>query len=289
MTEETTTPDTTTPPAADTAGVCEPAQKGETTVGRFLIGTAWQLAAMAATAVQTVTAVEMSNRQFEIAQRYYQISRSWKDWYNEGFAPLEDMELDEVMTEALAVPHYDVAEGRAAGRAKGMLAKAMRDGLRCTSQYDTGLRRYLLRRGAEGYGAALGNALALGYRNERSRVEALKALRWKHKLVAALRGRNIMSQSASFGLLAANIYGSLAQQAGKIAGEYMTFLGYARDRFETIFPGKEPVRGTRSPATDRNDPAYIRERDATVESLRLKLWLDDWRDRSKDWRQWNSF
>jgi hypothetical protein len=286
---EPTTPDTTTPPAADAAGPCEPAQKGETTLGRFLVGTAWQLAALAATAVSTVTAVEMANRQFEIAQRYYQISRSWKDWYNEGFAPLEDMELSEVMTEALAVPHYDVAEGRASGLAKTMLDDALRQGLRCTSQYDTGLRRCIIRKGAEGYGAVVGNALALGYRNERNRVEALKVLRWKHKLIAALRGRNMAGQSVAFGVLAANIYGSLAEQAGKIAGNYMTFLGWARDRFDTVYPGKEPVRGTRAPVTDRNDPAYVRERDATVESVRLKLWLDDWRHRSKDWRQWNSF
>jgi hypothetical protein len=221
---------------------CAPVKTGPTDSGRVAIGVAWQAAAAALTLLNTVTAIEMADKQFDLANRYYQIARSWKDWYDQGFVPLENAELEEVMNEPLPEPRYDVAAGRAAAEAKKILDDNVRTALRCTNQYATGLRQKIARDGAAIYEGTVAAALSLGYRNERTRVELMKDRRWKRKEAAAMRGRDMAAQNVVFGRLAGSIYGDLGRQAGIMAGDWMFILGYGRERLETLY-ADHPANG----------------------------------------------
>jgi hypothetical protein len=195
--------------------------------------------------VNIATASELASKQFALAQKYYRIAREWRDWYNRGFVPLEDKELDEIWAEGKRAPFFDAAAGRASVTAKAAFRGRMEEALRCTHQYATGLRQAMLKDGirvmAEGVAAAEG----MGLRNERAHVEVMNDLRWKHREAAVMRGRNMAASNVVYGQLAAGIYGDLANQAGKAAGGYVRFIGYARERLTTMYPGMTAYRNGR--------------------------------------------
>lgn len=226
---------------------------GPTDSGRVAIGVAWQLAAAALAAVNTVTSAELASRQFDLAQRYFNIARAWRDWYNLGFVPLEDKELDEIWAERRHEPLYDAAAGRASVTAKLMFRGKIEEAARCTHQYATGLRQALVADGlkllAEGVAATEG----MGLRNERAHAEAMDSLRWNHRMVAVQRGRGLMAVAAGYGQLAAGIYGSLSNQAAQAAGSYARFIGYAQERIRTMYPGRDGGDGE-GPGKDITNP-----------------------------------
>jgi hypothetical protein len=211
-------------------------EPGPTDSGRMAIALAWQIAAAALAAVNVVTSSQLAAKQFALAQRYFRIAREWRDWYNRGFVPLEDMELDEIWAEGLHDPYYDAAAGRAAATAKLAFADKVEAALRCTDQYATGLRQALLKDGSRLLAESAAAAEGMGLRNERAHVEAMNDMRWKHREAAVMRGRNMAASNVAYAQLASGIYGDLANQAGQAAGGYMRFIGYAQERLKTMYP-----------------------------------------------------
>jgi hypothetical protein len=215
---------------------CKQGKTGVSDRGKLAVGIVWQVASAALAAANIATSAHMAAKQFDLARRYYQISRNWRDWYNEAFVPLEDMELDEVTGLKKAEPHYDMAVGRAQVLARIGLAGQPRAALRCLPAHAVGLRTTIAVEASKALGAALASTGQLGWRNERARVAARDDLRWKRLEAVVTRGRSMASENVVYGNLAAGIYGNLAKQAGDAAGGYMRFLAYARNRFEGYFP-----------------------------------------------------
>jgi hypothetical protein len=211
---------------------------GQGDAGRLIMGGLWQAAAAVLAAANAAVSASISNKQFELAQQYYQISRNWRNWYNQAFVPLENQELDEVMALPKETPYYDMAIGRALALGKFIGKNKALMVVKCSSQYEVGARRNALRNVLDETNRVYGAALSQGYRVERTRVDAKNEYNWKKKEIVANRGRDMVAQSVIYGTFAGNIYGSLARQAGQAAGSMMNFVGYAGSRFATIYPNR---------------------------------------------------
>jgi hypothetical protein len=172
----------------------------------------------------------------DLARQYYQIARNWRDWYNSGFAPLEDKELNEVNADVKTEPHYDMAIGRSLALGKALLKNKGYEAIKCYSPYETGAIGEKLRDYAKLSGRVLSASMGLGYRNERNRLMIMEMRRWKRKEVVLARGRDMAGASVLYGSLAGKLFGSLANQAGAAAGGYFSFLGYSRERQKTLYP-----------------------------------------------------
>jgi hypothetical protein len=220
-----------------TQGTACASTRGETDVGRTLIGTIWQVAAAALTVANTAVSASIASKQMELAKDYYQIAKNWRDWYNSGFKPLEDKEIEEVTAEAKVEPFYDIAIGRAIALGKNALKNKAYESIKCLSCYETGAQASRFKKYFEVSNRIIGSAASLGYRNERDRVTARELRRWTRKEQVISRGRDMASSNVSFASIAGKIFGSLAAQAGKAAGGYFGFLGYSQERMPTRYPG----------------------------------------------------
>lgn len=215
---------------------CAPAGTGVTDAGKLVVAAAWQVAAAALAAANIAVSAHLAAKQFELARRYFQIARNWHDWYTTGFIPLEDQEAAEAMGLGKTEPHYDMAVGRAMVLPRLALADQPKAALRCLPCYATGLRSAVVHEAARALDDSLAVNAALGWRNERARVEARNDRRCKRLETVAARGRSISSQNIAYGRLAAGIYGSLSDQAARAARGYLGFIATARSRFRTDNP-----------------------------------------------------
>lgn len=210
---------------------------GETDVGKKAIGVIWDIAAAAFAAYNAYVAIQMAKKQEEIARRYLKISQEHRDWYNQAYVPLEDQELAEVWALEDHPAHYDAAIGRAKALGRFLFRDRLQKRVRCTSQYDTGLRGALLKDEVIAQAVALAAMAGLGFRNEQAHVDAMNDRTWKRKEQTVNRGRDQMADNVQYGKLAAGIYGDLAAQASAGASGALYFLGYSSVREETRYPG----------------------------------------------------
>lgn len=203
---------------------------------RSSFGNILSAAALAAATVNALKALDIAKKEWEMALKYWRIAENWLDYYKDSYAPVEDQELDEALKLPIAEPHYDAAIARARASAWIEFKGKLRDAMRCTSKYCTGLRADMLVRIAEAQGLAVTTAEGLGYRNERAYVEARNDVRWEKRLNTAKRGRDIIADVTALGTASAGIYGSLLDQAWQGLSAAGQYLGYSWNRNETHYP-----------------------------------------------------
>lgn len=214
---------------------CNPVH-GVTNEDRSVFGNILAGAALAAAAANAYKAFDIAYTEWKMAKKYWRIAENWMDYYKDYYAPVENQEIDEAMDLPIAEPHYDAAIARARASAWITFKGKLRDSMRCTSKYCTGLRADMLAQIAMAQGVAVSAAEGLGYRNERAYTETRNDVRWQKRLNTAMRGRDIAGEVTSLGAAAAGIYGSLLDQTwqGLVgAGQY---LGYSDHRLPTGYP-----------------------------------------------------
>lgn len=210
---------------------------GETDSGKAAIGAIWDVAAAAFAAYNAYVAVQMAKKQDAIARRYLNIAKAHRDWYNNGFKPLEDQELAEAWALPETTPNWDTAIGRAKATGRYIFKNRLEARMRGTRPCDTGVRVGVLKDEINIQSVALAAMAGLGMRNERARVDAMNDRRWKRREQVLNRGRDMMADNIMYGTLAVGIYGDMAAQAGKGAAGAMYFLGYSSERKQTAYPG----------------------------------------------------
>ena len=201
-----------------------------------LFGNLLTAAAIASAAYNAAKAVEIATTEWEMAKKYWQISKNWLDYYSGNFAPGEDQELDEAMNLTEEPPGYEAAQGRARTSAMLEFRGLLRKAVRCTSKYCTGLRRDMLLEIMPAQANALAMAEGLGYRNERAYLEARDDVRFSKQLNTAKRGRDIVADNVSLAKTAAGIYGSLFNQAWDGLAGAGQYLGYYAERNQPSYP-----------------------------------------------------
>ena len=201
-----------------------------------LFGNLLTAAAIASAAYNAAKAVEIATTDWEMAKKYWQISKNWLDYYSGNFAPGEDQELDEAMNLTDEPPGYEAAQGRARTSAMLEFRGLLRKAVRCTSKYCTGLRRDMLLEIMPAQANALAMAEGLGYRNERAYLEARDDVRFSKQLNTAKRGRDIVADNVSLAKTSAGIYGSLFNQAWDGLAGAGQYLGYYAERNQPSYP-----------------------------------------------------
>ena len=201
-----------------------------------LFGNLLTAAAIASAAYNAAKAVEIATTEWEMAKKYWQISKNWLDYYSGNFAPGEDQELDEAMNLTEEPPGYEAAQGRARTSAMLEFRGLLRKAVRCTSKYCTGLRRDMLLEIMPAQANALAMAEGLGYRNERAYLEARDDVRFSKQLNTAKRGRDIVADNVSLAKTAAGIYGSLFNQVWDGLAGAGQYLGYYAERNQPSYP-----------------------------------------------------
>lgn len=193
-------------------------------------------AAIGSAAFNAAKAVELAGREWDMAKRYWNISKGWLDYYSDNFAPGEDQEIAEALALKEEPPEYGAAEGRARTSAMLEFRGLLRKAVKCTSKYCTGLRRDMLLDIASAQADALAMAEGLGYRNERAYVEARDDVRFSKRLNTAKRGRDIVADNVSLAKTSAGIYGSLYDQAWNGLAGAGQYLGYYAERNQPAYP-----------------------------------------------------
>lgn len=193
-------------------------------------------AALAAAGYNAYKAYDIAMKEWEMAKKYWQIAENWLNYYKNNFAPVENQEVGEALELQFAEPHYDAARGRARTSAWIQYKGKLRDTLRCTSRYCTGLRADMLQRIMSAQSEAVTLADGLGYRNERAYVEARNDVRWSRRLETAKRGRDIISDVPSLGAASVGIYGSMLDQCWQGLESAGMYLGYSGNRNEPHYP-----------------------------------------------------
>lgn len=216
---------------------------------RTILNYILQAAAVASAAANAAQAIQLAQKEWDLAKRYWRITQNWMDYYQNSYAPVEDQEVREALSLKDETPIYETARGRARTVAWLQFREAFRSAVRCTSKYCTGLRNDMLADLTSAQMDSVAMADGLGYRNERAYIETRSDERFKRQFETAKRGRNMTADSVSFAKAAANIYGNLFDQAWAGLTNAGQYLGYFLNRNDTAYPN-EYMQGR--PAFQRN-------------------------------------
>lgn len=214
---------------------CNP-RHGQTDSGRISVGDVLSGAALVAAGYSAYKAYDIAMQEWDMAKKYWRLAQNWLDYYTDAYAPVEDQEISEALALPIAEPFYEAVRGRARASAWLEFRGKLRDVMRCTSKYCTGLRSDMLTQISIAQATAVALSDGMGYRNERAYVETRNDVRFDKRLNTAKRGRDIIADTTSLGAAAAGIYGDLLDQAwqGLVgAGKY---LGYYSNRNPTSYP-----------------------------------------------------
>lgn len=229
------------------ADACNP-KRGVNDQERGLFGDILSAAALTAAGYNAYKAFDIAQKEWEMAKKYWQIAENWLDYYKDYYAPVENQEVEEALNLKEAEPFYEIARGRARVSAWIEFKGKLRQSMRCTSRYCTGLRADMLLRISDAQAQAVSMADGLGYRNERAYVEARNDVRWEKRLNTAKRGRDIMAEVTSLGTASAGIYGSLFDQAWQGLESAGMYLGYVGSRNQPAYPTSY-LAGNSTPTT----------------------------------------
>lgn len=211
-------------------------QDGTTDEGMDIISALLTGAAILSAGYNAYKAVELATKEWEMADKYWRIAQNWLDYYRDYYAPVEDIEVEEALSLKKEEPDYETARGRARAVAWLQFRDVLRQGIRCTSRYCTGLRQDMLADLSSSQADAVAMADGLGYRNERAYIEARDDVRFKKMLETAKRGRDMVADNVSLAAAAAGIYGDLFNQAWEGLTGAGQYLGYWGSRNDTAYP-----------------------------------------------------
>jgi hypothetical protein len=213
-----------------------------------------QLAATAVAVINTIAALEISRRQYEIAKGYYDMARELRDFWNNTFMPCEQATVAEACSAPLYTPQYDETAGRYVASVRQQFRNALNDITNCAPRFCTGLTQAMLKDAAIAEAQAIGDAENYAYRYEEARKEAKDDLRWNRRIQALGLGRNLLGESATYAQSAAGLFGTLGQQAAMGASGAMYALGYGNNRNQTTYPTRQAQSWSANPVSAMQTP-----------------------------------
>lgn len=194
------------------------------------------LAASGIAAVNTIAAIDIARKQYNIARDYYKLAKRKWDRFLDKYGPCERKE----MAEACNTPEYDPKYDERGAEYGNEVSAAFSD---VGNRMDAVFRQYcicpdeslvsdmdLTRSIVEA------DSVNFAYRREENRKIAQDDRRWTRRQQALNRGRDLQSNAAKYAEMAANAYGDVGANIGKAAGGAMTALGYFQNRRDTAYP-----------------------------------------------------
>lgn len=207
-----------------------------------------RLAAVAVAVTNTAAAVEMAEKQEEMAKNYLKIAQEQNQYYYDVYVPCENTELEEACSAALYEQHADVQVGRYKNSVRHDMARQPQKALECLSRYCTGKKAALIKDAVMAEAQALSAAGNMGRRYEEQYADAKDDLRWARRAQALARGRDMMAQAVNFAGFAYGLFGRLGDQAAKGAAGAIGYLGYASARNDTAYPSRDQLSRPAQPS-----------------------------------------
>lgn len=200
------------------------------------------LAATAVATINTLAAIEIANKQYDIANDYYKLAQQKWDRFKSTYMPCERKE----MAEACNTPEY---EKRYDEQASDYMNEVDKNFAMARRRIDDLYARYcicpdpsLAQDMALIQSQIAGDSGNFAYRYEEGRKIAKDDVRWTRRQQALNRGRDLQSNAAQYAKAAADAYGNLGNAVGSAAQGAISAIGYFSNRNDTIYPQRTPIR-----------------------------------------------
>lgn len=189
-------------------------------------------------ALNTYNALRMAKLQRDLARNYLELAEEHRDYYKNKYRPLEIR----LTHEAGKLPKYvrdkeKLNTGQMLISAKAQTAGQIDNAIACTGRYCTGQRAAIVADQLLKQAATESMVAGMGHRFTDKEEITHNNLRWEKREQAMRIGRDIPTEAVSYASLAAGIFGSIGEQAGKAAEGAAGFLGYQK-RLNTEYPEK---------------------------------------------------
>lgn len=200
------------------------------------------LAATAVATLNTVAAIRIADKQYDIARAYYAMARRKWDRFRDKYMPCERTEMNEACNTPGYVPQYGpssttwMAEvGRCFGQARTRADQL--NALYCVCPDPSLAQDMSLQESI-----AAGDTGNFAYRYEEHRKDAKDDVRWTRRQQALNRGRDLQSTAARYAEAAANAYGDAGTNIGRAAEGAISAIGYFSNRNNTTYPQRQAIQ-----------------------------------------------
>ena len=212
---------------------CNP---GTTNGGKEETGRLWPFLTAVMAAYMTGDAIMRSNRQYDIAEWYWELANDWHQLHVQHYEPVEDQAFDDAKLWQPGNPQYDFAEGVARNTIRAKFSRAYEAQIRCTSEYCTGRREQMLRDLALAEARESAFAAKAGREAEREYIRSRVLQRWKQLFGVVAIGRHMSGQPLEFMSQPYSIYAQLGEYSYRSAMGNWRAFGYWTQRNETKYP-----------------------------------------------------
>lgn len=207
--------------------------------------------------INTYTSLRIAEMQHDLARDYAKMSEWYRNHYFDNYHPIEKALIDEAKNE----PEYkynkhDLTKGQMLVSAKlGFIGKLEKT-VSCTGRYCTG-QRQAITNDILVEQATIENAICgLAHRHATDEEITRNTKRWERRNNVLKLGRDLPTESVSYGNLASGIFGSIGQQAAAAAQGASEALAFGSTRRDTRYP---PRRGPLTTAPYRADIPHVQE------------------------------
>lgn len=200
------------------------------------------LAATSVATINTLAAIQIADKQHDIADAYYQLAQKKWDRFKNIYMPCERRE----MAEACNTPEYDP---RYDDLASDYMNEVDKDFAMARQRIDDLYTRYcicpdpsLAQDMALIQSQISGDSGNFAYRYEEARKIAKDDIRWTRRQQALNRGRDLQSTAAQYAKAAAGAYGDMGNTVGTVAQGAMSAIGYFANRNDTNYPQRAEIQ-----------------------------------------------
>lgn len=211
--------------------------RGLSNTDKGIVGQIWSGLTALLAAYNTVQAIEIAKKQFDIAKMYLRMAQDWHDYHKNSFEPIEDIELQEAKEFKIDEPIYDTRIGRAQTLSHIKYMGRAYNEIKCTSEYCTGLRNKRIRDAFLAEARDQAQMAGLGYRTEQAYIQQRDELRWRMLMNVVRRGRGLQAQPLKFASLSYDIYGDQRNMTLNGMNDALYGLGWMKERRATDYPG----------------------------------------------------
>lgn len=209
--------------------------------------------------INTYTSLRIAEMQYDLAKDWAAMAKWYRDHYFNNYHPIEKSLIDEANKD----PEYkyektDLTKGQMLVTAKlGFIGKLEKT-VSCTGRYCTGQRQaitndLLIEQ------ATIENAICgLASRHAVDEEITRNTKRWERRSNVLKLGRDLPTESVSYGRLASGIFGSIGEQAAKSVEGASQALGFGLNRRDTRYPTRRgpltyTVATPKAPITQKID------------------------------------
>ena len=200
------------------------------------------IAAVGVATISTLASIQIAEKQYDIANSYYALSRQKWDRFRNVYMPCERREMSEACNTPEYEPRYDELAAAYTGEVDRIFAQARARLETLNARYcvcpeptltaDFGLLQSQI----------AGDSGNFAYRYEEARRVAKNDVRWTRRQQSLNRGRDLQSNATQYAKAAADAYGRLGEAVGSAAEGAISAIGYFSERRSTMYPQRAPLQ-----------------------------------------------